>query len=127
MIYKQTEVQIADNSGGLIGVCISNPRKKKVARIGDIIVVAIKKSTSKNQQTRKNIKINQGDVKKALIVNTTKEMRRTNGSYIKFNENAVILLTENNQPFGSRIYNALPYELRKLGFLKLLSLAPFSI
>ena len=123
MIYKETEVKIVDNSGGAIGICISPPKDKKFGQLGDIIMVAVKSTMDNIVTSKKGTKVSKGDIKKALIVGTVKKITRSNGDSFEFTTNNVILLADNEQPLGTRIFAPLPYELRKFGRLKALSLA----
>jgi len=115
----QTILEVADNSGAKEVKCIKvlGGSKRVSAGIGDIIVVAV-------QQAIASSKIKKGEVKKAVIVRTAKELRREDGSYIKFDNNSVVILNNNNEPVGTRIFGPVARELRTRNFGKICSLAP---
>jgi len=119
MIQIQTVVNIADNSGARKAMCINvlGGTKRKYASVGDIIVVAIKTATPGG-------KVKKGTVEKAVIVRTAKEIRRVDGSYIRFQDNAAVVIDDRHEPKGSRIFGPVARELREHGFTKILSLAP---
>ena len=119
MIQMQTILEVADNSGAKEVKCIKvlGGSKRVSAGIGDIIVVAV-------QQAIASSKIKKGEVKKAVIVRTAKELRREDGSYIKFDNNSVVILNNNNEPVGTRIFGLVARELRTRNFGKICSLAP---
>jgi len=119
MIQMQTILEVADNSGAKEVKCIKvlGGSKRVSAGIGDIIVVAV-------QQVIASSKIKKGEVKKAVIVRTAKELRREDGSYIKFDNNSVVILNNNNEPVGTRIFGPVARELRTRNFGKICSLAP---
>ncbi|PIP92688.1 MAG: 50S ribosomal protein L14 [Bdellovibrio sp. CG12_big_fil_rev_8_21_14_0_65_39_13] len=119
MIQMQTILEVADNSGAKEVKCIKvlGGSKRVSAGIGDIIVVAV-------QQAIASSKIKKGEVKKAVIVRTAKELRREDGSYIKFDNNSVVILNNNNEPVGTRIFGPVARELRTRNFGKICSLAP---
>ena len=119
MIQMQTKLDVADNSGAKEVQCIKvlGGSKRMLANIGDIIVVAVK-----DVVPRGNIK--KGEVKKAVIVRTTYPIRREDGSYINFDNNSCVLLTNNNEPVGTRIFGPVARELRSRNFTKICSLAP---
>ena len=119
MIQKQTMLKVADNSGAKIVQCIGliGGSKRRYARIGDIIVVAVKKA-----EPRKSVKTH--DVVRAVVVRTKKEVRRPDGSYIKFDENSAVLITPQGDPIGTRIFGPVARELRQKNFMKIISLAP---
>jgi large subunit ribosomal protein L14 len=119
MIQVQTVLNIADNSGARKAMCIKvlGGTRRKYARIGDIIVVAIKNATPGG-------KVKKGNVEKAVIVRTSKELRRPDGTYIRFSDNAAVVLDERFEPKGSRIFGPVARELREYGFTKIISLAP---
>lgn len=119
MIQVQTVLNIADNSGARKAMCIKvlGGSKRKYARIGDIIVVAVKAATPGG-------KVKKGNVEKAVIVRTAKELRRPDGSYIRFQDNAAVVIDDRFEPKGSRIFGPVARELREHGFTKIISLAP---
>ncbi|GBD04032.1 50S ribosomal protein L14 [bacterium HR19] len=119
MIQRETKVEVADNSGAKWGKCIGilGGSGKKYAYIGDIIVIAVKSAIP-------NSKISKGDVKKAVVVRTTKETRRKDGSYIRFDDNAVVIINDKGEPEGTRVFGPIPREIREKGFVKIASLAP---
>lgn len=119
MIQTYTECDSADNSGAKKLMCIRvlGGSKRKYASLGDIIVVSVKEALP-------NAKIKKGDVKKAVIVRTAKEVRRVDGSYIKFDDNSVVLIDQAGEPVGTRIFGPVARELRAKKFTKIISLAP---
>ncbi|MBN2828948.1 MAG: 50S ribosomal protein L14 [Candidatus Cloacimonetes bacterium] len=119
MIQVQTILNIADNSGAKKAMCIKvlGGSKRKYASIGDIIVVAIKSATPTG-------KVKKGTVQKAVIVRTAKEIRRPDGSYIRFQDNAAVIIDEKMEPKGTRIFGPVARELREHEFMKIVSLAP---
>lgn len=122
MILIGTKLEVSDNSGAKILQCIQILGKPSsaFASIGDIIVVSIKELSGKNKQ---NKKVEKGGVYKALITETKKGIRRKDGSFLKWNRNAALLLSEQGNPIGTRIVGTLTYELRKKNQTKILSLA----
>lgn len=119
MIQMQTKLEVADNSGAKEVKCIKvlGGSKRMVAGLGDIIVVAV-------QQALPGGKIKKGDVKKAVIVRTKYPLRREDGSYIQFDRNSVVILSNTNEPVGTRIFGPVARELRNRNFTKICSLAP---
>lgn len=119
MIQQQTICEAADNSGARRLMCIRvlGGTRRRYASLGDIIVVTVKDAMP-------NSKVKKGDVKKAVIVRTAKEVRRSDGSYIKFDKNAVVLINEAREPIGTRIFGPVARELRMKHFMKIISLAP---
>ncbi len=119
MIQQQTVLNVADNSGAKKIMCIRvlGGSKRKNGKIGDIIKASVKESISGG-----NVK--KGDVVTAVIVRTRKEIRRKDGSYIKFDDNAAVVLNANNEPRGTRIFGPVARELRAKDFMKIVSLAP---
>lgn len=119
MIQMQTMLGAADNSGAKKLQCIKvlGGSKRKYASIGDIIVVSVKEAIPKS-------KVKKGDVVKAVVVRTAKEIRRADGTYIKFDTNDVVLLNQNFEPIGTRIFGPVARELRAKSFMKIISLAP---
>ena len=119
MIQTQSVLDVADNSGARKVMCIKvlGGSKRKYATIGDIIVVAIKEAIP-------NAKVKKGDVAKAVIVRTSKEVGRPDGSYIRFDNNSAVLVDNQHEPIGTRIFGPVARELRAKRFLKIISLAP---
>lgn len=119
MIQSQTMLNIADNSGAKKAMCIKvlGGTRKRYGRIGDLIVVSIK-------ETLPGGTVKKGDVKRAVIIRTKKELRRKDGSYVKFDQNAAVLVNDQREPLGTRIFGPVARELRKGGFMKIVSLAP---
>ena len=119
MIQMQTNLDVADNSGARRVMCIKvlGGSKRKYASVGDIIVVSVKEA-----QPRTRVK--KGDVHRAVIVRTRKEVRRTDGSVIRFDSNAAVLINKNAEPIGTRIFGPVVRELRGRGYMKIISLAP---
>lgn len=119
MIQQQTELDVADNSGARRLMCIKvlGGTRRKYATIGDIIVVSVKDAVPK-------ARVKKGDVKKAVIVRTKKEIKRPDGSYIRFDENSAVLINEAGEPIGTRIFGPVARELRAKKFMKIVSLAP---
>jgi large subunit ribosomal protein L14 len=119
MIQMQTRLKIADNTGAREIMCINvlGGTRKKYAKIGDIIVASVKRAIP-NAQTKK------GDVVRAVIVRTSQPYRRPDGSYIRFDENAAVILTDKNNPKGTRIFGPVARELRDKDYTKIISLAP---
>jgi len=115
----QTILNVADNSGAKKVACIKviGGSKRRYASVGDIIVVAVKESIP-------NSKVKKGDVMKAVVVRTVKEVRRTDGSYLKFDDNSAVLITNQMEPVGTRIFGPVARELRAKQFMKIISLAP---
>jgi large subunit ribosomal protein L14 len=119
MIQQQTVLDVADNSGAKRVMCIKvlGGTRKRYASLGDIIVVAIKTAIPDGQAKK-------GTVAKAVVVRTAKEVRRPDGSYIKFDRNAAVLINNANEPIGTRIFGPVARELRRKNFMKIISLAP---
>lgn len=119
MIQMQSKLEVADNSGAKIVKCVKvlGGSKRMTARLGDIIVVSV-------QQALSGGKMKKGDVKKAVIVRTVYPVRRGDGSYISFDKNSVVILNNNNEPVGTRIFGPVARELRGRSFTKICSLAP---
>jgi large subunit ribosomal protein L14 len=119
MIQVQTMVNIADNSGAKKAQCIKvlGGTRRKYASLGDIIVIAIKSATPGG-------KIKKGTVEKAVIVRVSKEVRRADGSYIRFEDNAAVIIDDKHEPKGTRIFGPVARELREHAFMKIVSLAP---
>ena len=119
MIQMQTRLNVADNSGAKEVFCIKvlGGSKKRVASIGDIIVVSIKEALP-------NAKVKKGDVAKAVVVRTVHKLRRADGSYIRFDDNSAVLINAAKEPIGTRIFGPVARELRAKQFVKIVSLAP---
>jgi len=119
MVQMQTSLDVADNSGAKRLSCIKvlGGTKRKYASLGDIIVVSVKEAIP-------NSKVKKGDVMRAVIVRTVKEVRRVDGSYIKFDDNSAVLINPQNDPVGTRIFGPVARELRAKKFMKIISLAP---
>jgi len=119
MIQTQSRIKAADNTGAREIMCINvlGGTRKKYARVGDIIVASVKKAIP-GAATKK------GDVVRAVIVRTAQPYRRPDGSYIRFDENAAVILTDKNNPKGTRIFGPVARELRDKNFTKIISLAP---
>jgi large subunit ribosomal protein L14 len=119
MIQQMSELQVADNSGAKRVRCIKvlGGSRRRYATIGDVIVVSIKEAIPK-------AKVKKGDVKKAVIVRTKKEIKRSDGSSIRFDENSAVLVNDQGEPLGTRIFGPVARELRGKKFVKIISLAP---
>ena len=119
MIHNETNLEVADNSGARRVQCIKvlGGSKRKFASVGDVIVVAIKEAIPKG-------KVSKGDVHQAVIVRTAKEIRRNDGSAIRFDKNAAVLINKQLEPIGTRIFGPVTRELRAKKFMKIISLAP---
>ena len=119
MIQMQSKLSVADNSGAKKVMCIKvlGGSKRRTASVGDIIVVSIKEALPKS-------KVKKGDVAKAVIVRTKHMLRRPDGSYIRFDENSAVLINQNKEPVGTRIFGPVARELRAKKFIKIVSLAP---
>ncbi|MDA0377813.1 MAG: 50S ribosomal protein L14 [Proteobacteria bacterium] len=119
MIQVHTEMEVADNTGAKRIECIKvlGGSKRRYASIGDIIVVSIKDAMPKG-------KVKKGDVHKAVVVRTRKQIYRIDGSSIKFDTNAAVLIAANNEPIGTRIFGPVTRELRAKNHMKIISLAP---
>ncbi len=119
MIQPQTMLRVADNTGAKRLMCIKvlGGSKRKYAGIGDVIVCSVKEATPGGV-------VKKGDVVKAVIVRTKKESRRKDGSYIKFDDNAAVIIKEDKSPTGTRIFGPVARELREKDYMKIVSLAP---
>ncbi|MBW2195025.1 MAG: 50S ribosomal protein L14 [Deltaproteobacteria bacterium] len=119
MIQAESKLQVADNSGAKKLYCIKvlGGSRRRYARIGDIIIVAVKEAIP-------HAKIKKGDVMRAVVVRTKKELRRPDGSYIRFDDNSAVLIDQNKEPIGTRIFGPIARELRAKKFMKIISLAP---
>jgi large subunit ribosomal protein L14 len=119
MIQMQTNLVAADNSGAKKLQCIKvlGGSKRRYAGLGDVIVVSVKEAIP-------NSKVKKGSVMKAVIVRTAKETRRVDGSYIRFDDNSAVLISQANEPVGTRIFGPVARELRAKNYMKIISLAP---
>ena len=119
MIQQESRLKVADNSGAKELLCIRvlGGSKKKTANIGDIIVASVKSAAPGGM-------VKKGDVVKAVIVRSVSGVRRPDGSYIKFDQNAAVIIKEDNQPRGTRIFGPVARELREKKFMKIVSLSP---
>lgn len=119
MIQMRTVLDVADNSGARKVQCIKvlGGSKRKYASIGDIIVVSVKEAIP-------NAKVKKGEVTKAVVVRTAKEIGRSDGTYIRFDNNSAVLIDNQKEPIGTRIFGPVARELRAKKFLKIISLAP---
>ncbi|MBN2344681.1 MAG: 50S ribosomal protein L14 [Deltaproteobacteria bacterium] len=119
MIQMETKLNVADNSGAKKLVCIKvkGGSKRKYATVGDVVTVSIR-------ETIPNAKVKKGDVAQAVIVRTKKELKRPDGSYIRFDENSAVLVNAQNEMIGTRIFGPVARELRAKKFMKIVSLAP---
>ena len=119
MIQMQTNLDVADNSGARRVMCIKvlGGSKRKYASVGDIIVVSVKEAIPRG-------KVKKGDVQMAVIVRTAKEIHRADGSAIRFDKNAAVLINKQGEPIGTRIFGPVTRELRARRFMKIISLAP---
>jgi large subunit ribosomal protein L14 len=119
MIQQESVLDVADNSGAKKILCVKvlGGTRRKYAGVGDIIVVAIKEAIPR-------ARVKKGDVRRAVIVRTRKQLCRTDGSYIRFDENAAVLINEQGEPLGTRIFGPVARELRGKRFMKIISLAP---
>lgn len=119
MIQMQSHLDVADNSGARRVQCIKvlGGSKRKYASLGDVIVVAVKEAIP-------NGKVKKGEVAKAVIVRTSKEVRRADGSYIRFDNNSAVLIDAKGEPIGTRIFGPVARELRGKAYMKIVALAP---
>jgi len=119
MIQMQTLLAVADNSGAKTVFCIKvlGGSKRKYASLGDVIVVSVREAMPTS-------KVKKGDVHRAVVVRTKKEVRRNDGSYIKFDNNSAVLINQQREPIGTRIFGPVARELRGRNFMKIISLAP---
>lgn len=118
MIQNRTKLDVADNTGAKLAQCITvlGGTRRRYAAIGDIIVASIKKSIP-------GAEVKKGDVVKGVIVRTRKSLRREDGSYVRFDRNAMVVIDNDNNPRGTRIFGAVARELREKNFMKIISLA----
>ena len=119
MVQSETVLDVADNSGARRVLCIKvlGGSRRKYASLGDVIVVSVKEANP-------NSKVKKGDVMKAVIVRTAKEVGRPDGSYIKFDSNSAVLIDNQREPVGTRIFGPVARELRDRNYMKIISLAP---
>ena len=119
MIQQETRLKVADNSGAKTVQCfkVLGGSKRRYATVGDVVVVSVKTSIPGGM-------VKEGDVSRAVIVRVAKELRRQDGSYIRFDENAAVLLNSQNEPRGTRIFGPVARELRDSGYMKIVSMAP---
>ncbi|MEP1094587.1 MAG: 50S ribosomal protein L14 [Cyclobacteriaceae bacterium] len=119
MVQQESRMSVADNSGAkeVLVIRVLGGTKKRYASIGDKVVVTVKDALSSSS-------LKKGTVSRAVVVRTKKEVRRKDGSYIRFEDNAAVLLTENDEPRGTRIFGPVARELREKQFMKIVSLAP---
>ena len=119
MIQVESRLEVADNSGAKEVACIKVPggSKRRYASVGDIIIVSVKDAMPHS-------KVKKGEIMQAVIVRTKKEVRRVDGSYIRFDNNAAVLITKQGEPVGTRIFGPVARELRSKNFMKIVSLAP---
>lgn len=119
MIQMRTMLEVADNSGAKRVQCIKvlGGSRRRYATIGDVIVVSVKEALP-------GTKVKKGETARAVVVRTTREQARSDGSYIKFDENSAVLVNKENEPVGTRIFGPVARELRARRFMKIISLAP---
>ncbi|MAZ04527.1 50S ribosomal protein L14 [Sneathiella sp.] len=119
MIQMQTNLDVADNSGARQVQCIKvlGGSKRKTASVGDVIVVSVKEAIPRGR-------VKKGDVQRAVIVRTKKEIRRADGTAIRFDSNAAVLINKQGEPVGTRIFGPVTRELRSKNYMKIISLAP---
>jgi large subunit ribosomal protein L14 len=122
MVQMQTRLKVADNTGAkeLMTIRVLGGSRKRYANIGDVVVASVKKAAP-------NSGVKKGEVVRAVIVRSKHGLRRDDGSYIHFDENACVLIKEDKNPRGTRIFGPVARELRERGYLKILSLAPESL
>ena len=119
MIQMQTRLEVADNSGARKVQCIKvlGGSKRKTASVGDVIVVSVKEAIPRGR-------VKKGEMHRAVVVRTAKEIRRADGSAIRFDHNAAVLISAQNEPIGTRIFGPVTRELRAKNYMKIISLAP---
>lgn len=119
MIQMQTNLEVADNSGARRVQCIKvlGGSKRKFASVGDVIVVSVKDAIPRGR-------VKKGEMHRAVVVRTAKEIRRADGSAIRFDTNAAVLISQTNEPIGTRIFGPVTRELRSKNYMKIISLAP---
>lgn len=119
MIYVETNLEVADNSGARRVQCIRvlGGSRRRTASVGDLIVVSVKEAIPRGR-------VKKGDIHKAVVVRTAKEIRRSDGTAIRFDRNAAVLINPQGEPIGTRIFGPVTRELRGKNFMKIISLAP---
>jgi large subunit ribosomal protein L14 len=119
VIQTESELQVADNSGARRVACIRvlGGSRRRYASVGDVIIVSVKEAIP-------NARVKKGEVRRAVVVRTAKELGRADGTYIRFDENAAVLIDNQNEPIGTRIFGPVARELRARRFMKIISLAP---
>ncbi|MBC8215950.1 MAG: 50S ribosomal protein L14 [Candidatus Marinimicrobia bacterium] len=119
MIQQETRLKVADNTGAKEVLCfkVLGGSRRRYASLGDVVVVTVKKAIPGGM-------VKKGQVTRAVIVRTRKEVRRQDGTYIRFDDNAAVLLTEGGDPRGTRIFGPVARELRESGYMKIISMAP---
>ncbi|MCY3972833.1 MAG: 50S ribosomal protein L14 [Candidatus Dadabacteria bacterium] len=119
MIQSSSYLESADNTGAKRLYCIKvlGGSRRRFARLGDVVVVSVKEAMP-------NSKVSKGDVCKAVVVRVTKESRRPDGTYVRFDSNAAVIINEDKEPIGTRVFGPIARELRFKGFMKIISLAP---
>jgi len=119
VIQSSSYLDSADNTGAKRLFCIKvlGGSRRKYARLGDVVVVSVKEAIP-------NAKVDKGAVHKAVIVRVRKEQRRTDGSYVRFDNNAAVIISKDNEPIGTRVFGPIARELRTKGYMKIISLAP---
>ena len=119
MIQQETRLKVADNSGAKEVLCfkVLGGSRRRYATVGDVVIVSVKNAIPGGM-------VKKGDVTQAVVVRTRKEVRRKDGTYIRFADNAAVLLTEGGEPRGTRIFGPVARELREAGYMKIISMAP---
>ena len=119
MIQQESVLEVADNSGARKVACIRvlGGSRRRYASVGDVIVVSVKDAIP-------NARVKKGEVRRAVVVRTARAIGRSDGSYIKFDDNAAVIINTKNEPVGTRVFGAVGRELRRKGFLRIVSLAP---
>ena len=119
MIQSSSYLESADNTGAKKLFCIKvlGGSRRKYARLGDVVVVSVKEAIP-------NAKVDKGTIHNAVIVRVKKEQRRTDGSYVRFDNNAAVIIDKDNEPIGTRVFGPIARELRSKGYMKIISLAP---
>jgi large subunit ribosomal protein L14 len=119
MIQQESRLKVADNTGAKELLCIRvlGGTRRRYARVGDVIIVAVKEAIP-------HAKVKKGDVMRAVVVRTAKEVRRMDDTSVKFDDNGAVLLSDSGEPIGTRIFGPVARELRALGYMKIISLAP---
>tara|TARA_B100001964_G_C13782597_1_gene400919 strand:+ start:83 stop:451 length:369 start_codon:yes stop_codon:yes gene_type:complete len=119
MIQQETRLKVADNSGAKEVLCfkVLGGSRRRYATVGDVVIVSVKNAIPGGM-------VKKGDVTQAVVVRTKKEVRRKDGTYIRFADNAAVLLTEGGEPRGTRIFGPVARELREAGYMKIISMAP---